>query len=238
MPPRESSKKDVKVLLVCQDEADQKAYLKALDPFGIQIDIIESPARLFTKMTATAYNGLLVDLKTKVKASDRAKAVIHDAVDQIPVVQLKWDPKNGQVRSFHFGRSKAAGTLESFIEEECRQFEARPLRRSARRPAHFNIELDRTGRDPRGGATLTVTVNVSIGGCFVYTIDDYEIDSEITMVMKELKDQTPVQGIVRWRRPWGEGMQIPGIGVQLGDMPPAQLEDFSAKAKLPESQAD
>ena len=229
---------DVRVLLVCKDETDQKAYLKALDPFGIQIDIIESPARIFTKMTGQAYNGLLVDLKTKVKASDRAKAVIHDAVDQLPVVQLKWDPKSNQVRSFHFGRSRASGTLESFINEECRGFEARPLRKSARRPAHFNIQLLKPGNPVEQAPIQTVTVNVSIGGCFIYTIDDYEIDSEIRMVMKELDDQTPVAGTVRWRRAWGEAMQIPGIGVQLGDMPPDQLEDFSAKAKLPESDSD
>lgn len=228
---------DVKVLLVCKEEADQQAYLAALEPYGIQVDIIESPARLFTKMTATAYNGLLVDLKTKVKASDRAKAVIHDAVDQIPVVQLKWDQKNNQVRSFHFGRSRNSGTLESFINEECRQFEARPLRRSARRPSHFNILLAKTGQDSHLDPAPTVTVNVSIGGCFVYTIDDYEIDSRITMVFEELSDQTPVAGTVRWKRPWGESMQIPGIGIELGEMPPAQLEEFSEKAKLPESQS-
>ena len=229
---------DVRVLLVCNDETDQKAYLKALDPFGIEIDIIESPARIYTKMTRKAYNGLLVDLKTKIKASDRAKAVIHDAVDQLPVVQLTWDSKKNLVRSFHFGRSRASGTLDSFINEECRQFEARQLRKSARRPAHFNIQLFKSGNHADTTPAQTVTVNVSIGGCFIYTIDDYEIDSVITMVIQELEDQTPVVGTVRWRRAWGEAMQIPGIGVQLGDMPPAQLEDFSAKAKLPESQAD
>ena len=157
----------VRVLLVCNDETDQKAYLKALDPFGIQIDVIESPARIFTKMTGRAYNGLLVDLKTKIKASDRAKAVIHDAVDQLPVVQLKWDPRNNQVRSFHSGRSKASGTLESFINQECRQFEARPLRKSARRPAHFSIQLYKSGNHVENTPALTVTVNVSIGGCFI-----------------------------------------------------------------------
>ena len=163
---------DVKVLLVCKEEMEQRAYMTALEPFGIQVDTIESPARIFSKMTANAYNGLMVDLKTKVKASDRAKAVIHDAVDQIPVVQLKWDHKNDLVRSFHFGRSRTSGTLESFFNEECRQFEARPLRKNARRPVHINIQLDKAGRAVFGDYTLTVTVNVSIGGCFIYTIDD------------------------------------------------------------------
>ena len=228
----------VRVLLVCKEEAGQQAYLKALDPFGVQVDIIDTPARIFSKMTATAYNGLLVDLKTKVKASDRAKAVIHDAVDQIPVIQLKWDPKNALIRSFHFGRSRASGTLDSFINEECKLFEARPLRKSTRRPAHFNIQLDKADQAAFGDYVLTVTVNVSIGGCFIYTIDDYKIDSEIRMVVTELEDQTPITGTVKWRRSWGESMQVPGIGVQLGDMPSAQLEDFSAKARLPESQPD
>lgn len=229
---------DVKVLLVCQSESDQRAYLKALEPFGIQIDVIQSPARIFARMTGNAYNGLLVDLKTKVKASDRAKAVIHDAVDQIPVIQLKWDPKSEQIRSFHFGRSKASGTLASFINDECRPFEARPLRKSARRPVHFNIRLSGSDRASRNHPAMTVTVNASIGGCFIYTVDDYEIDSEITMVMQELADQTSVKGLVRWRRAWGESMQVPGIGVQFLDMPPAQLEDYSAKARLPESPKD
>ena len=78
-------------------------------------------------------------------------------------------------------------------------------------------------------------VNVSIGGCFIYTIDDWEIDAEVTMVIEELKDQTPIEGSVRWKRAWGESMQIPGIGVQFGNIRPAQLEEFSAKAKLPAS---
>jgi hypothetical protein len=133
---------------------------------------------------------------------------------------------------------KGGGTLASFINDECRQFEARPLRKSARRPAHFNIRLSRSDRASRSHPVLTVSVNVSIGGCFIYTVDDYEIDSEIRLVMKELVDQTPVKGIVRWRRAWGESMQVTGIGVQLLDMPPAQLEDFSAKARLPESPND
>jgi len=229
---------DVRVLLVCKEKTDQQAYLKALEPFGIRTDIIESPAGLYRKMVANAYNGVLVDLKTKLKASDRAKAVIHDTVDQFPVVQVKWDPANDRIRSFHFGRSKAGGTLESFINEECRLFSARPLRKSTRRPAHFNIQLGRADDSPQIAPTLTVTVNVSIGGCFIYTTGDWEIDTEVTVVISELKDQAPIDGSVRWKRAWGESMQIPGIGVQLGDMPAAQLEEFSAKAKLPESHTD
>ena len=69
----------------------------------------------------------------------------------------------------------------------------------------------------------TVTMNVSKGGCFIYSVDDLQSDTRLMMMFKELEEQTPILGEVRWRALWGEAMQIPGIGVKFKNLSEGQL---------------
>jgi hypothetical protein len=49
-----------------------------------------------------------------------------------------------KIKSLYYGKSKGDGTLEDFILEECRTFEARTLRASERTKIRFNVLLSTT----------------------------------------------------------------------------------------------
>ena len=177
-------------------------------------------------MTENRYNGVMVDLRTKLKASNEEKELVHDAFEQFPLAQLNFEEKTGQIRSLHYGRAGKSESLESFIKEACRSFTARLIRSSRRKMIHFNVLLPKTAGFNEEGIRRTVTVNVSKGGCFIYSVDNLASDVEMMIVFKELEDQKPILGEVRWKAKWGEAMQIPGIGIKFEDINEGQLTEI------------
>jgi len=215
---------NVKVILVCQEEGEAKqAYINAVKPFGVKVDTVPSFSELHKMLCENYYNGVMVDFRTKMKASNKEKELVHDVFEQFPVAQLNFEEKTGSIRSFHYSRESKGETLESFIKEECRSFIARPIRSSIRKIIHFNVILSNTGDFTKEGIDRTVTMNVSKGGCFIYSVDDLQTDANVMMVFKELEDQKPILGEVRWKALWGEAMQIPGIGVKFENLSEGQL---------------
>ena len=91
---------------------------------------------------------------------------------------------------------------------------------------HFNVLLPKTAGFNEEGIRRTVTVNVSKGGCFIYSVDNLASDVEMMIVFKELEDQKPILGEVRWKAKWGEAMQIPGIGIKFEDINEGQLTEI------------
>lgn len=215
---------NVKVILVCQEEGEAKqAYINAVKPFGVKVDTVPSLSELHKMLCENYYNGVMVDFRTKMKASNKEKELVHDVFEQFPVAQLNFEEKTGSIRSFHYSRESKGETIESFIKEECRSFIARPIRSSIRKKIHFNVLLSKTGDFAKEGIDRTVTMNVSKGGCFIYSVDDLQSDTRLMMMFKELEEQTPILGEVRWRALWGEAMQIPGIGVKFENLSEGQL---------------
>ena len=215
---------NVKVILVCQEEGKAKqAYLNAIKSFGVKVDTAPSLMELHKMLIENTYNGVMVDFRTRVKASNEEKDLVHDIFEQFPVAQLNFEEKTGEIRSFHYSRTSKGETLESFIKEECRSFIARPIRSTIRKKIHFNVLISNTGDFTEKEIDRTVTMNVSKGGCFIYSVDDLQSDDRLMMVFKELEEQTPILGEVRWRALWGEGMQIPGIGVKFENLSEGQL---------------
>ena len=218
---------NINVILACQEAGGAKqAYIDAVTPLGVNVETVPSFGELHKMMIENCYNGVMVDLKTKMKASNEEKDLVHDIFEQFPVAQLNFDEKTGQIRSLHYGRKGKGESLESFIKEECRSFTARPIRSSLRKKIHFNVLLPKTGGITKEAIHRTVTMNVSKGGCFIYSVDNLVSDVEVMMVFKELDGQRPILGKVRWKAKWGEAMQIPGIGIRFEDINEDQLTEI------------
>ena len=125
---------NVKVTLVCQEEGEAKqAYINAVKPFGVKVDTVPSLSELHKMLCENYYNGVMVDFRTKMKASNKEKELVHDVFEQFPVAQLNFEEKTGSIRSFHYSRKSKGETIGSFIKEECRSFIARPIRSSIRK---------------------------------------------------------------------------------------------------------
>jgi hypothetical protein len=57
----------IRVLLVCVEGTAQQEYLRASKELGAQIDIASSLNEFYEAVTRTPYNGLMIDMFTKIK---------------------------------------------------------------------------------------------------------------------------------------------------------------------------
>ena len=81
-------------------------------------------------------------------------------------------------------------------------------------------------------AIKTITINVSSGGCFIFAAQNWEVRDKVILLFKELTDQTPVIGDIRWTQVWGDAMQIPGIGVRFEKIKENQLSEICRIGKV------
>lgn len=221
---------NIRLLLISQDGTARRAYLDALNKSGVQADVVSSFSEIYKLLAENLYNGVMVDLKTKIRSSGREKEMAIKILEQVPFVHLKFEEDTGTIQSFYYGQT-GSQTLEEFIDRECRSFSARKIRINARKDIHFNIVLSGASGISETNEQ-TVTINVSSGGCFIYSIGNWEISDKVMIVINELEDKTPVACEVRWKRKWGDAMQIPGIGVKFENISEDQLRDFCKKGNM------
>lgn len=217
---------NIRIILVSMEGDARQAYLDAIKPFGVQVDTVSSFKELYKLLTENFYNGVMVDLKTKIKEQRENKQLDYEILEQFPLVQLNFEEKTGLIRSLYYGQSVGSGTLETFINKECRLFKARPIRSSERKKIHFNVIMSKNSDFSEDYIDRTITIDVSKGGCFLYSTDNWKINKRVIFVIKELDDSKPILGEVRWKRAWGKTMQIPGIGVKFENIGEAQLKEI------------
>jgi hypothetical protein len=97
--------------------------------------------------------------------------------------------------------------------EQCLKFTPRPLRKNKRKDMHLNVLLWREN-ETQEGAVRTFTCDVSREGAFIGTCEDYEAGSKVWLVLKEVSPK-PIQAVVKWGRPWGKAIMIPGFGCRF-----------------------
>ena len=218
---------DLRVVLLVKEEDAKEAYVSATEKLGVQVDTVSTFWELRSAIIETPCHGVMVDLKAKIKSSKEEKEFAHEILELYPVVQVKWEPDTGEIRTLYFGQAKGGGTLEEFIENECGSFKPRAIRTSHRKKIHYNVILSKESGISQNAVEKTVTMDVSKGGCFIYSGDEWQVSSNAWLIIKELEDDTPIRSVVRWAIPWGESMRIPGIGVNFEDIHENQLSGIS-----------
>lgn len=221
-----------KVVLVCGDENTRKVYLDHIKPHGIHVDTVSSLKELHQSLIENSYNGVLIDIKTKIRASLKEKELVYKILELYPAAQLLHDQKTGIIRATFIGKSRGSGSIASFIEVECHSFNKRSIRSNSRKKVHFNVVLQKKGDFSLTKTDRSVTLDVSVGGCFIYSIDDWEVGNSVWFVLKELANDKPIQGVVRWVKCWGERMQIPGFGVEFEEICKEQLVEMRDKWRV------
>ena len=160
---------DTKIILVCADNTEKKTYLDALESLDVSVDAVTSFKTLENVLLENPYHGVMVDLKTKIRAMRSEKELAYQILNKYPVVQLRLDDENGQIKTLSDGKSRHDATLEEFIEADCRNFEARGIRSSPRARYHFNIMLCKTDDFLDQHSDRSITINISKGGCFIFS---------------------------------------------------------------------
>lgn len=223
---------NTKLLLVARDGEAKQAYLDTIKHFDIDVDTVSSIMELYKTMINTPYNGVMIDAPTKIKASKEEKTLVHEILDKFPVIQLKWEGKTCVIKTLFHNQYKTGGTLNDFINQECLSFNPRTIRASVRKNINFNVILANNDDFSEENIERTVTIDVSKGGCFIYSPEKRQSNSNIWFIINELDDNTPIRSEVMWSLEWGKAMRIPSIGVMFTDIKSCQLENISDKINL------
>ena len=221
-----------KIVLVANQEAEVEVYLKQLRDYDVDFEVAPGFKVLEHLLATGSYNGIIVDLKTKLTVDREQKMLAHDLLEHYPVLQARVIPDSDQIQALPFGKAKMDASLDSFLTVECSSFEARCIRSAVRHHIHFNILLSENGGFAPNDVERTVTLDVSRNGCFIVTPYKWPDHGSVPFIIKELSTATPIVGEIRWEIPWGQSMQIPGIGVRFEDIQPSQHKELIAKFNL------
>ncbi|MEW6219915.1 MAG: hypothetical protein AB1634_10325 [Thermodesulfobacteriota bacterium] len=135
----------LRLLLVCQPGEARHQYLAAIARCEAEADAVDSLAAVPATMVKSPYNGVLLDLPTRLKAAPGDRQNAQAILEQFPVVQVRVSPGDHRVHALYAGQIRETGTLEEFIREECRSFAARTARALARKVIHLNVLLEPAG---------------------------------------------------------------------------------------------
>ena len=222
----------IRVLLVCREGTSLQNYLDACKGQDAQIDLASSFEDLYKAIVKIPYNGILIDMPTKITTLSNDKERVDSILKRYPVARLTFNDKSGQLCVFYSNQVAGSGTLEDFITKQCRSFTARTIRSNRRRDIVFNVILSKTKNISDQDSERTVTMNISRGGCFIFSIGDWEVNNDAWFIIKELTDQAPIRGLVKWKIDWGNEMSVPGIGIQFTDISDSQVKEICAISRL------
>ncbi len=223
---------NTKIILVCEDNEEKNTYLDALESLTVSVETVSSFKSLEGLLLEDPYHGVMVDLKTKIRAMQNEKELAYQILNKYPVVQLRIDEETGEIRTLSDGKSRHDETLEEFIEADCRRFEARAIRSSPRVKYHFNALLSKNEKYSEDNSERTITFNVSKGGCFIISCREWKLKQQVSFRIKDIEDPAPITGDVRWYKPWGKSVGIPGIGVQINSIKESQLQEVYEKCRI------
>lgn len=221
----------IQLILVCKEGPARSAYLREAMSIGIEVDTVDSFGDLLKMMITRPYQGIMVDLITSVKASREDKGIAQNVLDVFPVIQVKWDAQTNSIHTISSG-SASGGTLAHFIAHECQPFRSRAVRLNVRKNVNFNVKIcENEDMDP-SQTEASVTINISKGGCFLFSCQNWSKIAHVWIVVHELDDKTPIPGEIRWRQPWGKSMAIPGIGIRINQLTPGQKTSLEEKYSI------
>jgi|GEM_PF-764878 len=219
----------VKLLLYVHDLEIAQIYLKLAAEVNIECEVVHSFEEFYKKHQAQPYSGLLVDIVSSIRASTFDRATLKDLMAVYPSLRLRWDPAGGDMRTLMTGAGAGQKvSLEQFVVTYCRLFTPRALRLHCRKELHCSVLCSVYGDMPEDSIERTVTADVSVGGCFLYSSHCLTKGTTLWLRFIDLVDNTPIQVEVVWCREWGKTTRLPGVGVKFLKIRDEQRQEFGA----------
>ncbi len=222
-----------RILLIAQKGMARDRYRRDIRRTGARVDTAASIEDVQGAVTQSAYNGIVIDIPTKIQAMNRHKELVSSILDRFPVIQVNQEKTSGRIRALRYGRHTRHGELHELIQESCLTSPPRRFRASKRYDLHFNLLMAPSRRFDSNETERTVTFNVSSDGCFIFTTARFQRGQSVWVRIMELYDKTPIACEVIHKRKWGAEMAIPGIGVCFKSMTEAQTRALSALCARP-----
>jgi hypothetical protein len=201
------------------------AYKRFFGACGVNLVHASALSELFRKLPDMVISGVVVEIYTMVKASDREKELIQTVAKIFPSIRTNWNPEAGFRALYNDSEKSGEESLLAFVQE-CRNFKPRALRKAKRHEKKFNVLYWPIDAPPES-AQRAFTLDVSSGGLFIGTFDPPGEGSLVWVVLREV-DARPFKVMVQWRLPWGAAMRIPGFGGRFVDLGAERAEKLEA----------
>ncbi|MEA3465361.1 MAG: PilZ domain-containing protein [Thermodesulfobacteriota bacterium] len=222
----------IKLLLYIHDSEIGKKYLNALSLKDVECEVVHSFELFYKHVLGHSYSGLLVDIVSSIRASVADREVLKELMEVYPSLRLRWDPESGDIRTLLTGAGAGQKiSIDHFIKTYCLLFHPRALRLQCRKEIHCNVVYSVCAEMPEEATQRTVTLDLSVGGCFLISSHCLARGSVLFLRFLELDDNTPIKVEVQWCREWGKSMNVSGVGVRFLEIQPGQREEIVAMVK-------
>lgn len=217
---------DRKLIILAPPGSARELYIAAVLKSGIGADVVSTCQEMFESMAKNPYCGALLDFFVKMKSSSSEKKVLAEISESFPMMIVKTAPEPGQIQAFSFSDVKKGETVEGFIEKECLAAKPRIIRASERKNLIFNVIVSDNPRFSGGLLERTVTINVSATGCFVFSVNERDVDSTVWIIFREVEDKTPIKAVIKEVLPWGQKRRFPGFILEFETIKESQLKEI------------
>jgi Tfp pilus assembly protein PilZ len=199
-------------------------YRAVLDEAQCEVDLVSDFQTIFDTAGQMPHNGILLDDDLLATFDARQRDALKDVLLKFPVFRIH---PTGPTYMLLTEQDNVAG----FLLRTCTAFVARTIRNSDRYNVLLNAQISADiGFEPTRLEPV-ITLNVSDGGCFIIYAREWKYHDRVWFTIKELSDQSPIMGEIRWRVPWGTSHRYPGIGVKFREIKPEQLRELLGIAR-------
>ncbi|MDQ7832161.1 MAG: PilZ domain-containing protein [Desulfovibrionaceae bacterium] len=202
-------------LLVLADKTD--LYAREMNRLEVPVTIAGSVSEFLERLSGGVCRGLVMDIQKVMRAPRAERDRLFRVSESYPILRTKVD-RSGKNILF-------LDDVDCFLHN-CGTFCPERKRCALRYPVKLNAFVSREDDPAMLAAVRANILNISHSGCFVLTLEDFSASRFVHVRIAELTDPTPIFGLVRWWRPWGEPGMLPGIGVVFMDVKPGHLAEI------------
>ncbi|OEU77516.1 MAG: hypothetical protein BA869_12390 [Desulfuromonadales bacterium C00003107] len=225
----------IKVLLLSDNTEAVSACQKALAALGVGCAWAGSVADMHRQLVSTPFNGLILDVLTTAKTSQKEKTLIQEVSEYYPSLLMRWNTATQKARGLVYGEIlDKEDPLGDFITRFCRPERALVYRENKRYDIHFNALLSLDKGLSKELVEKTVTLDLSRGGCFIISSRNWQNIDHAWLRLLELRDPSPIRVQLCCYVPWGAQARIPGIGVKFIDLQPSQQQEIHRHCEDPQ----
>jgi hypothetical protein len=210
-----------RLLLVVEDDVSRQYYCKELASCGAEVVVVTDIFPLSEEVARQYFHGLLLDVRAKMKAIRDNKAEVYRLTARLPTAQLQYDVNSGSVRVFYPGQGTEK-SLAHFVITHCRRCQPQKLRSFSRKPAYLPVLvwMGEAKKEPR----RLVTKDISPGGCFLVSYQRWHLGKKVKLLFPGNKELGTILAEVANVVIWGNGRELPGVGVEFIGLAPQQEE--------------
>jgi len=203
----------MQIALVSRGGAVLDAVRKFFAEKGIDLIHLKSISDLFDELSDTRISGVVVDIRSVIRASEAEKSWLKNMEGIIPHIRINWHSEEGFRVLYGDAGSAGVDGLSLFLDN-CRNIKPRAPRKYRHKEKTFHLLFWPVGASEEE-ALRAYTLNISGGGLFVCTCHAPPAGSLLWIRLPEV-DPRPQKVLVKWILAWGEGrgegMRVPGFG--------------------------